>query len=182
MAPVRPRMDGSARPPDIALHPFRDADVPFFATLAQEPRVTRYVGDGHPWTPEQIDQRTRTALRQDVISQTGATRWFIADEVGLPVGLFTMSRRAHSVEIGYWVAPERWGRGVAGAMLDLGTAKVADVFGEQCVSARVAEANIASARVLTRRGFEHNGQHDGLNVYTRCQARHYVQPGRPRSR
>ena len=171
MEPARPQTNDLAIPPDITLRPFLSADLPFFTSLAQDARVTRHVGDGRPWTTEQIHERTRPALRQDAVHQTGAARWFIAEETGLAVGLFTMTQRGQWVEIGYWVAPPRyWARGVAGAMLDIGAATVTGLLGEHCLSARVSKTNLASTRALTRRGFEHYGHQDGLDVYTRCRA------------
>ncbi|OII27287.1 hypothetical protein BIV04_01610 [Frigoribacterium sp. MCBA15_019] len=67
-------------------------------------------------------------------------------------------------------------------MLGLGTAEVADLFGEQCVTARVAEGNIASTKALKRRGFEYLGEHNGLNVYSRCHESGCDQPDTAHSR
>ena len=159
----------------LRLRPFDAADLAFVAALARDERVTRFVGDGRPWSAEQIVDRSRPALRRDPTDEVGAARWFVAveaageddEEEGREVGLFVTTRREHSVEVGYWVAPPRWGRGVAGAMLDQALEAVPGLYGPLPLSARVAPDNAASVRALTRRSFEPQGHHEGLDHYVR---------------
>ena len=73
------------------------------------------------------------------------------------------------MEVGYWVSPEHWGRGVAGAMVDRAVATVPEIYGQVRLIARVDPANAASARVLTRRGFELEASQDGLDRYVLVQ-------------
>ncbi|PPF56429.1 hypothetical protein C5B94_03130 [Clavibacter michiganensis] len=153
--------------PAIHLRPFQTSDLEFFTTLAVDERVTRFVGDGRPWSADQIDARTQPALQEDPTDQVGAARWFIAEEEGQPVGVVVSTRREHSVEVGYWVAPHSWGRGVASAMLDLALEELPQVYGPTSVSARVATNNTASARALIRRSFAYQGRSDGLDHYVR---------------
>lgn len=153
--------------PLIVLRSFRENDLDFFTSLAQDERVTRFVGDGRPWTPDRIDERGQLALREDPMDQLGAARWFIAEENGRPVGLLVSSRVQDSIEIGYWVAPRHWGRGVAGAMLDRAVETLPGLYAINRLSARVSPSNHASARALTRRSFNHVGRHDGLDIYSR---------------
>lgn len=151
----------------MQLRPFILDDLSFFTALARDERVTRYVGDGQPWTDDQIDDRARPALRLDPTDQVGAARWFIGEDAGDPCGLFTATRRDESVEVGYWVAPQHWGRGVAGVMLGLGLAALPGLYGTSRVTARVSEDNIASVKVLVRHGFEDDGRDADLARYVR---------------
>lgn len=151
--------------PSITLRPFQEADTAFFTGLATDERVTRFVGDGRPWAPQAIQDRLRAALQQEPVEQGGAVRWFIAEEGGEAVGLVVTTRCDEGVEIGYWVSAEHWGRGVAGAMVDLAVATVPDVYGRVRLIARAAPANTASTRLLTRCGFELEASQDGLDRY-----------------
>ncbi|MGX5358146.1 GNAT family N-acetyltransferase [Kocuria sp. KH4] len=158
------------RAPSLALRPFREADTAFFTGLAADERVTRFVGDGRPWAPQLVRDRLRVALQEEPVDQLGAARWFTAEEAGESVGLVVCTRRDGGVEIGYWVSPQHWGRGVAGAMVDLTVAIVPEVYGRVRLIARVDPANAASARVLTRRGFEPEAGEDGLDRYVLARA------------
>jgi RimJ/RimL family protein N-acetyltransferase len=153
--------------PEVTLRPFQAVDLDFFATLARDERVTRFVGDGQPWSADQISERAMVALRHGATGELGAVRWFIAEEDGRPVGLFVSTRRQAAVEIGYWVAPEQWGRGLAGALIDRGLDVLPSLYGTAEFSARVSPDNTASARALTRRHFLLQGHIDGLDVYLR---------------
>jgi RimJ/RimL family protein N-acetyltransferase len=159
--------DTATSGPDVALRPFREQDLEFFATLARDERVTRFVGDGQPWSTEQIHERTRPALRQDPAGLLGAVRWFVADEEGRAVGLFVSTRREHAIEVGYWVSPQHWGRGVASALLDRGLEIIPAIYDTRRLSARVSPDNTASARALTRRHFEYQEHLNGLDHYRR---------------
>ncbi|MBT2504274.1 GNAT family N-acetyltransferase [Curtobacterium sp. ISL-83] len=153
--------------PIIVLRPFQKEDLGFFATMARDERVTRFVGDGQPWGDEEINERTQLALRQDPADQLGAVRWFVAEEEGQAVGLFVSTRREHAIEVGYRVAPKHWRRGVAGAMIDRALEVLPGVYETPQLSARVSPNNIFSARVLTRRFFEYQGRLNGLDLYRR---------------
>lgn len=152
-------------PPSVALHPFRATDAAFVIELASDERVTRYVGDGRPWERAYTEDRIQAALRDDPLDQEGATRWFLAVVAGEPVGLLVAMRRAEGVEIGYWVSPGHWGRGIAGAMVDAAAATVPALYGTGTLIARVHPDNAVSARLLTRRGFGPAGHHDGVDHY-----------------
>ena len=54
-----------------------------------------------------------------------------------------------SREISYWIDPARWGQGLASAALDM----FLEIERTRPLHARIAEHNIASAKVLTRAGF-----------------------------
>jgi RimJ/RimL family protein N-acetyltransferase len=63
-------------------------------------------------------------------------------------------------QVGYWIARERWGQGIATAAL---AALLREVT-ERPLFARVAEGNAASRRVLERCGFAVAGEEPGAGV------------------
>jgi RimJ/RimL family protein N-acetyltransferase len=153
----------------VLLRPFVRQDIAFFASLACDERVTRFVGDGRPWGANQILDRTQPALRRKPVEEVGAARWFIAEEGQHRVGLLVSTRRKDAVEVGYWVAPENWGRGIAGTMLDWAVDALPGIFGTTELCARVSPGNTASERLLIRRSFEYQSHDEGLNLYSRTQ-------------
>ena len=98
----------------VALRPFLSTDVPFFAGLVGDARVTHFVGDGQPWPDSLISTRTNAALQLLPVEQLGSMRWFIAECLNEPVGLVVSSRKKNGVEIGYWVSPEHWEKALPG--------------------------------------------------------------------
>lgn len=160
--------------PAVALRPFRSTDRSFFAGMAGDARVTRFVGDGQPWSDGVISTRTDAALQLLPVEQLGMIRWFIAENADEPVGLVVSTRREKGVEIGYWVTPEHWGRGIAGAMVDETIAMIPGLFGVSSLIARVDPGNTVSVRLLSRRGFTFRISEDGLDEYVRN-----VRPHRP---
>lgn len=151
--------------PSIILRPFRGTDASFFTELASDPRVTRFVGDGQPWAAQYTAGRIDEALSDVPVDLVGSCRWFVADQDGDPVGIVVSMHRDPGIEIGYWVRPGRWGQGIGGAMVDAALLLVPDVYGTGEVFARVDPANAASARLLSGRGFQFDGHHDGVDHY-----------------
>jgi len=71
------------------------------------------------------------------------------------IGSFTLVERR---EVTYWIAPARWGEGIASAALRafLAIESTRPLFG------RVAEHNVGSAKVLARAGFVEVGTDTGF--------------------
>lgn len=151
----------------IELRLFQSTDTPFFAGMAGDSRVTRFVGDGQPWQDNAIHARVSAALDLVPLERSGSVRWFIAEESGEPVGLVVSTRRESAVEIGYWVSPEHWGKGVAGAMVSEAVIVIPELFSVRSLVASVDPANVASVRILSRLGFTPGASKDGLDQYER---------------
>ena len=142
------------RPRSITLRPFQNADSEFFASLASDERVTRFIGFGQAWDQQTISACVHESLQHEPLDAVGASRWFLAVEAIEAVGVVFSTRQETRVEIGYWVSPDQWGRGVGGAMLDSALIAIPKIYGITKFSACVAPANTVSATLLTRRGFE----------------------------
>lgn len=151
--------------PTVFLRSFQGADMSFFADMARDVRVTHFIGDGQPWQDEMIDTRVRAALELMPLDQPGAVRWFTAEVSNTPVGLVVSTRNDDGIEIGYWVASDHWGKGIAGAMVDQAIVSIPELFGVSDLTARVDQGNLASARILSRRGFTLSMQESGLDHY-----------------
>lgn len=147
----------------VALRPFTAADAGFVATMASDPRITRFVGDGVPWDRDRIGDRVADALAGRPFDTVGAARWFVAEEDGEARALAVVSRCETGLEIGYWVAVAHWGRGLgrttAGLLLAALTDTTAPVF------ARVHPDNAASVAVLAGLGLRRTGSVDGVDRY-----------------
>jgi len=139
----------------LQTRPVRQRDFAFVASLAQDRRVTAYVGDGRPWTANYLRQRlTQACGEESGCSVREGVSWRIASTGALgDVGLLSLRRDGPCVEIGYWVAPAHWGRGLAGLMVQRALVMCAQAGDVHVIQARVHVDNAASRRVLKRAGF-----------------------------
>ncbi|MBV9212756.1 MAG: GNAT family N-acetyltransferase [Actinobacteria bacterium] len=130
-----------------------------FVRLAADPRVARYVADGDPWTRDRATARFAEALghwsrygfgwRSAIERATGAWVGFVGLNFARPEAIELAPR---SVEIGWWIDPSRWRRGLATegavAVRDEAFARV----GVDRLWARYQTSNPASARVAEKIG------------------------------
>ncbi|MGO2052099.1 GNAT family N-acetyltransferase [Glutamicibacter sp. 287] len=149
----------------IVLEPLHEGHRPFVISLASDERVTRYIGDGSVWDDQTIGERIQLALSALPLATVGATRWFVAIAAGHPAGLVVATRKPEGVELGYWVSPGYWGQGIAGAMVNNAIGLIPELFQVRRLIARVDPANVASAKLLARRGFTGRSSTDGLDHY-----------------
>lgn len=135
-----------------------DADADrMFRDLARHPEVSRHL----TWAPHADVATTNEVIemmRGDWDAGTAAT-WALTvrDEGDDLVGLFTCWPTPHGVELGYCLAPHRWGEGL---MTEATTAMAEHLLARDEVF-RVWAAcdvdNVGSARVLEKAGFEREG-------------------------
>ncbi|MDZ7910294.1 MAG: GNAT family N-acetyltransferase [Rhodococcus sp. (in: high G+C Gram-positive bacteria)] len=134
----------------LQLRPAVASDADFLFSMASDPEVVRWVGDGKPWSRGYFNERFSRALTAEDARTLDVPRWFIgADEDRHPVGLLSLIRRSDHIEVGYWVHPTHWGRGYAGELLELAQDHTDDLP----MAAQVHPANSPSRRVLERAGF-----------------------------
>jgi RimJ/RimL family protein N-acetyltransferase len=131
------------------------------ARLAALPEVMRFVGAGALWTAAEADLRTARALvhwREHGFGWRAA----VERESGRSVGLIALDRTGPEVpelapgeyEIGWWIDPERWGRGYA---TEGGRAVRDEAFGRlgaPSLVARIHPDNAASFAVAAALGLE----------------------------
>ena len=129
----------------IILRTFADSDLDSLFIWESDPRAVQMAAFTRP---DPSDRTAFDAHYERVRSDPSNTLLAIDDDgefVGT-VGSFTMEGER---EVTYWIAPERWGQGLASRALRafLAIESARPLYG------RVADHNAASAKVLVRAGF-----------------------------
>ncbi len=132
--------------------------------LSADPRITRYLGDGMPWSRERPIARHRELLehwREHGFGWRGILLTGADDRIAgvaalnrLPEPLRDVDEPA--IEIGWWVHPRLWGQGIA---TEAATALRDEAFADHGAArlvARYQPANEASGRVMRRIGMRHH--------------------------
>lgn len=135
----------------LRLEPWSDSHLAMFGALARTPAVVRFIGDGTTWSDARVHDVHARNLAHWAQHDFG---WRVAVQEGRAVGLIALNFAGEGAgidpgeyEIGWWLAPEAWGRGLARE----GAAAVRDeAFGRvraPSVVARIAPGNAASLGV-----------------------------------
>jgi RimJ/RimL family protein N-acetyltransferase len=143
----------------MRLDPWTESDFTLLEALARTPAVMRYIGDGTTWTDARIAE-----VGAHVLEHWGAHGfgWRVARVGGTPIGLIALSLAgqgagvdAGDYEIGWWLAPSAWGRGLARE----GAAAVRDEafgrLGAPSIVARIQPANAGSLAVAAAIGLRY---------------------------
>jgi ribosomal-protein-alanine N-acetyltransferase len=151
----------------LILRAWERTDFEPFRAIASDPEVMRYVGNGEPWSDPQIEQFIARQTRGIEVDGYGLGALVSRDggELVGQAGLQTLGW-TQEVEIGWWLAKEHWGRGLA---TEVGHAIVRFAFERAGLTRVVAIAQLengASIRVMEHLGmrFERRatGQELGL--------------------
>ncbi|SDL03881.1 phenazine biosynthesis protein PhzF family [Lentzea albidocapillata subsp. violacea] len=118
---------------------------------ASDPQMTAYVGNGMPWTPDYVTERHEQALRHWEVHGFGL---HAVVEDGVVIGLAQMlDGDLGEIEIGYWIDPAWWGRGIASRVaVELRDRALA--ISDRVVAGTDA-GNRASGRVLEKAGLRY---------------------------
>lgn len=170
---VRPSTQATTDVPEIILETprlifreWRSDDWMRFKPIATNPLVIRYVGMGHAPNDEQI-QAYIEAARNLYRTQRFCLWPLIYRENQELIGFCGLDRLwgGDEIEIGYWLAPDYWGKGLATeaaqAVMQYGKEKL----GLRQIVAVAQPANKASIRVLKKLGMTYvkNALHDGVD-------------------
>jgi [ribosomal protein S5]-alanine N-acetyltransferase len=135
------------------------ADVDAVFRLQSDPAVVKFFGRAPYLTRAEAEQRI--VNESAAIERGDSVRWALAPREGGEIvgtaGFWRWGRDHHLAEIGYELAPEHWGRGLATEAL---RAIVRYGFAEQGlhrVEANLEPGNVRSARVLEKLGFVREG-------------------------
>jgi RimJ/RimL family protein N-acetyltransferase len=143
----------------LLLRPWTVEDVELVAALSSNPRVTRYIGDGQTWT----------TLKAITVSDRALAHWrehgfgwrvIVELATGSDIGLLALNRMGEGTagldpdehEIGWWVAPERWGYGYATEAARAVAADAYSELGAPHLTARILAENAASIKVANAIG------------------------------
>lgn len=138
-----------------------------FQKIATDPLVVRYLGTGEPWPEE----RTREFVDRQCENwgQHGICLWKVLPKdndtlIGI-CGLQNLPE-GPDVEIGWWLAPAYWGKGLATEAAQNALAYGFDVCKLQRIVAIAQAANRDSLRVMDKIGmwFEREAMHRGIRV------------------
>ncbi|AGB16945.1 acetyltransferase, ribosomal protein N-acetylase [Halovivax ruber XH-70] len=154
----------------VTLHPIQREDSRFCQELLNEPRVRRRIASTDPitaaaerdWIESQDEQDGFNFLicRDDAPTDGDDPLGLDSVDEPEPVGTIGLTP-AHEVwgtaEIGYAIAPEYWGNGYATEALSLVCQYAFDERRIAKLHAETFATNPASARVLTKVGFEKEG-------------------------
>lgn len=162
----------------LVLGRFAEGEEAEFLALATDPRVMRYVGDGQPWTVERASRRFREHLVHWAEEGFGwrsirdrGDRRFLGLVALNRLGTAVPDLPPDDVEIGWWIAPDAWGRGIATEAARAARDEAFERVGADRIVARYQPANGASGQVMRKIGMTYHGEasnlHGGtLHVYT----------------
>ncbi|MGH2875747.1 MAG: GNAT family N-acetyltransferase [Solirubrobacteraceae bacterium] len=150
----------------LLLEPWDESHTALLRRLALTPAVVRHIGDGTTWSEARIQdvaRHNREHWREHGFGwRVARMRERVGRPAGAPIGLIALSYAgegagidAREHEIGWWLAPDAWGRGLARE----GAAAVRDEafgrVGAPSVVARIAPPNAASLAVAAAIGLRH---------------------------
>lgn len=149
----------------LTLDPWTESDFKLLSDLARTPAVMRHIGDGTTWTDARIADVGAHVVEHWRLHGFG---WRVARAGGAAVGLIALSFAgdgagvdAHEYEIGWWLAPSAWGRGLARE----GAAAVRDEaferVGAPSILARIQPGNAGSLAVAAAIGLRHETSSTG---------------------
>jgi ribosomal-protein-alanine N-acetyltransferase len=143
----------------LTLRPFTVADAPVVQRCAGDPRVaSTTLTIPHPY-PDGAAETWIAAHRAEAAAGTGITCAVVVRDEDAVVGAIDIRTEARHrrCELGYWIAPARWGRGYAS---EAARALVGHAFAELGLARVVAThltRNPASGAVMRRIGMRFEG-------------------------
>jgi [ribosomal protein S5]-alanine N-acetyltransferase len=122
------------------------------------PDVIRYYGvEYHSFA----DTRAQMDWYRDTLRQGSGIWWAIttvaAGELIGTCGLYNIQPQHHKAELGYWLLPPYWGQGLMRPSLEAVTDYGFQLLGLHRIEAYVETENAASARLLQKLDFLHEG-------------------------
>ena len=135
------------------LRPWREDDEAALVRHANDPEVVRWLRDAFPY-PYTIDHARTWLACSDLWRPV--RHWAIEVD-GESVGGCSLEPRGdvyrRTLEIGYWLGRQYWGRGIASEVVAVVTAAALEQPSTARIEALVFAGNLASARVLEKAGF-----------------------------
>ncbi|KAE8355881.1 acyl-CoA N-acyltransferase [Aspergillus coremiiformis] len=158
----------SIEPPNPILHlsnhvvrPYYPGDVEAIAKEANNPQIARWLRNQFP------QPYTREAAKTWIAITTAASPTLdfaiCRREDNVAIGAIGLNTKGdvyyRTMEIGYWVGQDHWGKGIATEALSAVTAWAFEHFGHVVrLEAEVYEGNEPSQRVLLKAGYELEGR------------------------
>ncbi|MGP5304256.1 GNAT family N-acetyltransferase [Brachybacterium alimentarium] len=145
----------------VLLRPFAPGDAPAAHGIYGDPEVMRYVGAGEAATPDTTEQMIADYRRHQ--REHGFAFWAVIERsTGRLIGDAGLEVTRFGTELGYTLARDAWGRGLA---TEAAALCVEAAFGPLGLSRLVALADVenpASSRVLEKLGFRPDAAPDEI--------------------
>lgn len=160
-----PLPDPALATPGLSLRPWAESDAASLAAAWADTEVARWTGTpanaseelARRWIAGDSHRRAR-GLALDLVIDVGGSP---AGEVGL----VRVDSERRVGEVGWWVAADHRGKGLASAAVGVFCAWVVEELCVDVVVARCDPANPAAGAVAGKAGFQHRGQVDGRDVW-----------------
>jgi RimJ/RimL family protein N-acetyltransferase len=136
----------------LLIRSFERADVPAYAEIVADPRVTRWIGDGEPLSFAQAEANVEDLIALD--RTTGISRYAVELD-GELIGFCGFRDLGDHIDFGWRYAHRHWGRGYATEAARAVLAHGIDELKLTRIVAVAYEANVGSVRVIEKLGFEH---------------------------
>lgn len=146
----------------LVLEPWEEGRREDFARATSVPEVVRYIGSGVTWSRGRADEVFDRNLRHweehgfgwrsAVERGTGAWQGFLGLNY-VPEGAVDSS--PDDVEIGWWLLPESWGRGLATEGAVAVRDEAFERVGLERIIGRYNPRNLASGRIMEKLGMRH---------------------------
>ena len=162
--------------PRLRLGQWRPDDWLLLRPIVTDARMLRFIGRGEPWSDERIQAFVKGGI--DAAKTRGWILWPVIHTVdGELIGFCGFnSGFAPGVEIGWWIAPHLWGRGLA---TEVGSAVLEHGFRTFRFPRVISVAqpqNNASIRVMQKLGmtFEGSFTKDGIDLVSYAKANPFL--------
>jgi RimJ/RimL family protein N-acetyltransferase len=141
----------------LAFRSWIAADLAHFCAICSEPRVMQFVGDGQPWSREQTQTFIERAIAHS--QQHGYCQWaLVLKNSAELIGFCGFMPAEAGAEIGWRLAHEHWGKGLATEAAQAAMKYGFEELGFPRVIATVQSGNQASLRVVEKLGMRQEGK------------------------
>lgn len=149
----------------LFVRPWQPDDRSDLAALTQDPEVMRYVHAGKPYSEEEIDELFARQARQ--LAEHGICMGALIEKAtGRLIGVAGTQPLGTTgdLEIGWWLARDRWGHGFATEIGAAAMRHVLETLDRPRVMAIIDPPNEPSKRVVARLGMHYTGTKTGTEL------------------
>jgi RimJ/RimL family protein N-acetyltransferase len=153
----------------LVIRSFLLSDVPAYAKIVADPRVTKYLADGSPHTYEEAEAYIRDCIDRDRV--TGISRYAVLRKREMDlIGFCGFKEQQEYVDFGWRYAHHAWGQGYATeAALGILQYGVGELRLTNIAAGAFTE-NIASLKIIRKLGFKRVARDQ---FYGRATVRYY---------
>ena len=139
----------------LILRPWRLEDAPAVTAACQDPEIARWI----PLIPTPYSEQDARQFLEDIVASEDSYGFAVLDSATgeLAGSIAIRLQRFSTGHIGYWVAREARGRGVATAALKALCRWAVDELGLKRLELVTHPENLASQRVAEKAGFQREG-------------------------